>query len=117
MNKEDKNIVVIHQFRETLKDYKIVGGGSWVFSAHAVLEYKGKRIDDEVEVSIWFDGYGDVSCSVNLQRSEKIDSLKHYTQFKPKYQEFKIVGGDELAISDTNSPRLGDYIITLIPHN
>lgn len=117
MNKTDKNIQVLHRFRETLKNKRIVGGGSWVFSAHAVLEYNGKRIDDEVEVSIWFDAYGDESCSVNLQVSDKIDPEKHYAQFKPKYQDFELIGGDELLISDTNSPRLGDYTITLIPYN
>jgi|SRR6218665_725850 len=117
MSKEDKNIDVIHRFRETLKDYKIVGGGSWVFSANAVLEYNGKTIYDEVEVSIWFDGYGDLSCCVNLQKSQEIDSLEHYTQFKPKYQTFKLVNGDQLAISDIGSPRLGNYTLTIIPNN
>lgn len=115
MSKEMDNIQVVHRFKETLKNFQRTGNGRWTFLARAILKFGGKRIDDDVEVALLLNDYGDDCCAVVLQRSDKIDPDEHYIRFRPKYADFELNAGNELVIKEANSGKLGDYVLTIIP--
>ena len=100
-------------FRDSLKKVVQHSNGDETFLAKVIYNYGGNTEEEILGITLSLTTMEYGTIRINDGEAITIDTV--HTQFFPKFQKYHLTDKGFLEIVGKKSPKIGDYLVTIIP--